>query len=82
MNNLYNNYYNKAEGDMSLAKVIEVMAEGESIEKALENAVMLTAKTVEQIKSVYVDSMQAVVENNKIVRYRVNAKITFVVKNT
>lgn len=67
---------------MSLAKVIEVMAEGETMEKALENAVMLAAKTVQEIKSVYVENIQGVVENNKIVRYRVNAKITFVVKNT
>jgi len=66
---------------MSLAKVIEVMAEGETMEQALENAVLLAAKTVEQIKSVYVENIQGVVENNKIVRYRINAKVTFVVKN-
>lgn len=67
---------------MSLAKVIEVMAEGESMEQALDNAVLLAAQTVEHIKSVYVENMQGVVENNKVVRYRVNAKITFIVKNT
>jgi len=66
---------------MSLAKVIEVMAEGETMEQALENAVLLAAKTVEQIKSVYVENIKGVVENNKIVRYRINAKVTFVVKN-
>lgn len=66
---------------MSLAKVIEVMAEGETMEKALDNAVMLAAKTVQDIKSVYAENIQGIVENNKIVRYRVNAKITFVVKN-
>lgn len=67
---------------MSLAKVIEVMAEGETMEQALENAVMLAGKTVEQIKTVYAENIQGIVENNKIVRYRVNAKVTFVVKNT
>jgi flavin-binding protein dodecin len=67
---------------MSLAKVIEVMAEGESMEQALDNAVLLAAQTVEHIKSVYVENMQGVVEDNKVVRYRVNAKITFIVKNT
>lgn len=65
---------------MSLAKVIEVIAEGETMEKALENAVVLASKTVEQIKSVYVENMQAIVENNSIVRYRVNAKVTFILK--
>lgn len=67
---------------MSLAKVIEVMAEGDTMEQALENAVMLAAKTVDEIKSVYAENIQGIVENNKIVRYRINAKITFVVKNT
>lgn len=67
---------------MSLAKVIEVMAEGDTMEQALENAVILAAKTVDEIKSVYAENIQGIVEGNKIVRYRVNAKITFVVKNT
>lgn len=67
---------------MSLAKVIEVMAEGDTMEQALDNAVMLAGKTVQDIKTVYAENIQGIVEGNKIVRYRVNAKITFVVKNT
>jgi flavin-binding protein dodecin len=67
---------------MSLAKVIEVMAEGETMEEALENAVTLAAKTVDDIKSVYAENIQGIVEDNEIVSYRVNAKITFVIKNT
>jgi flavin-binding protein dodecin len=67
---------------MSLAKVIEVMAEGDTMEQALDNAVKLASKTVQDIKSVYAENIQGIVEENKIVRYRVNAKITFVVKNT
>ncbi len=67
---------------MSLAKVIEVMAEGDTVEQAMESAVELAARTVEEIKSVYTENIQAIVEDNKVVRYRVNAKITFVVKNT
>jgi Protein of unknown function (DUF1458). len=38
-------------------------------------------KTVRNIESVYIENMQAVVEGNKIVKYRVNAKISFVVKD-
>lgn len=67
---------------MSLAKVIEVMAEGETLEEALQNAVTHASKTVEQIKSVYAENIKAIVEENKIVRYRVNAKITFVIKES
>ncbi len=63
---------------MNTAKVIEVIAEGTSIENALENAVEDASKSVRGIKSVYADSFQAKVEDGKIKHYRVNAKITFV----
>jgi len=66
---------------MSLAKVIEVMAEGETMEQALDNAVKSASKTVDDIKSVYAENIQGIVEGNKIVRYRINAKITFILKN-
>ncbi len=66
---------------MSLAKVIEVIAEGKTMEQALENAVTLAGKTVKQIRSVYAENIQGIVEDGKIVRYRVNAKITFVLEN-
>ncbi|NNF56818.1 MAG: dodecin domain-containing protein, partial [Rhodothermaceae bacterium] len=37
---------------------------------------------VREVRHVYVESFQALVENNAVVRYRVNAKITFVVADT
>ena len=64
---------------MSLAKVIEVIAEGESIEAAVSNAVEEAAKSVRKIKSVYVENISAKVEDGKVAEYRINAKITFVV---
>lgn len=66
---------------MSIAKVIEVISEGKSIEAALESAIQEAAKTLKNIKQVNVDHIEALVENNKIVKYRVNAKITFVVEH-
>lgn len=66
---------------MSLAKVIEVLAEGESLEAAAENAVTEAGKTVKNIKHVYLRDPQGIVENGKIVKYRVNAKISFVVES-
>lgn len=65
---------------MSLAKVIEVISEGETLENAVENAVSQASNTVQNIKHVYVKDFQAIVESNKISKYRVNAKITFVLK--
>lgn len=65
---------------MSLAKVIEVIAEGETIEKAVENAVKQASETVDNIKSVNCENIQGLVSSNRIEKYRVNAKVTFVLK--
>ncbi|HDZ40286.1 MAG TPA: dodecin domain-containing protein [Bacteroidetes bacterium] len=63
---------------MSVLKVIEVLASSEeSWEDAVRNAVKTSSKTVKGIKSVYVQEQMAVVKDNKVVEYRVNAKITF-----
>lgn len=62
---------------MSLAKVIEVLAEGSSIENAVENAVKEASETVRGIRHVYVTDFQAHVEDNRITKYRVNCKVTF-----
>jgi flavin-binding protein dodecin len=64
---------------MSMVKVIEVIAESKkSWDEAAENAVKEASKSVRNIKSLYVQEMQAVVEDGKITKYRLNAKITFV----
>lgn len=68
---------------MSVAKVIEVTAEStESWEAAAQEAVKEAAKTIDDIKSLYVKEMLAVTEGDQIVKYRVNAKITFMVKGS
>jgi len=65
---------------MSAAKVIEILAKSpESWEDAAQQAVKDTARTVQNIQSVYVKEFEAKVENNEIVEYKVNAKITFLV---
>ena len=66
---------------MSIAKVIEVLAEGDSIDAAVQAAVTEASETVRGIKQVYVDSIQAVVEKNQVVKYRINAKLTFIVED-
>jgi len=64
---------------MSMVKVIEVIAESKkSWDDAAENAVKEASRSVRNIKSLYVQEMQAVVEDGKISKYRMNAKITFV----
>lgn len=65
---------------MSTVKVIEVIAQSnKSWDDAVQNALQETAKTVRNIKSIYVNDMQGIVKDNKITEYRVNTKISFVI---
>ena len=64
---------------MSIAKVVEIIGEGKSIEDAVENAVKETGETVRNIRAVWVEGIQAMVKDGKIKAYRVNTKVTFVV---
>jgi len=67
---------------MAILKVIELLASStKSWEDATQNAVKMAAKTVKEIRSVYVQDMSVVVKGNKIAEYRVNVKITFEVVN-
>ena len=64
---------------MAVAKVIELISEGESVEAAIENAVKEASQTVHNIKHVYAEGIQAIVSDNKVKMYRINTKVTFVV---
>lgn len=66
---------------MSVAKTIEILAEGDTIESATEEAVREASKTVNAIKNVYVDDYRAIVEDGDITAYRVHAKVTFIVEH-
>ena len=63
----------------SVAKVIELIAEGKSVEEAMENAAKEASKTLKNVRSVYVEGIKASVDDGKIKSYRVNAKVTFVI---
>lgn len=67
---------------MSMLKVIEVLAESDqSFESAAQTAVTVASKSVRNIKSIYIKDMNALVEDDRIVRYRVNAKISFLLED-
>jgi flavin-binding protein dodecin len=62
-----------------VVKVIEVLAESDKgWEEAAQEAVSHAAKTLRNIRSVYISDFQGIVENNKIVQFRLDAKISFV----
>jgi len=66
---------------MAVMKVIEVLSNSEkSWEDATKKAVKQASKSVKNIKSVFVQSQSAVVNDDEVTEFRVNLKITFEVK--
>ena len=67
---------------MSVLKVIELLGNSTvSFEDAAQNVINEASKSIQNIKSVYIQDMQVTVENNKIAQYRINAKVTFGIKD-
>lgn len=66
---------------MSVVKIIEVIASSnKSFDDATQVALNEAKKSVKNIKSIYIKEMNANVENEEIVSYGVNAKISFLVE--
>jgi len=66
---------------MQILKVIEVLAQSDkSWEDAAQIAIQEAAKTVRQVKSIYIKDFEATVENDRITSYRINAKISFILE--
>ena len=65
---------------MAIVKCLEVIAQSNtSWEDAAQDALKEVSKTVHGIQSIWVKDLQAIVENNRITKYRLNAKISFLV---
>jgi flavin-binding protein dodecin len=68
---------------MAVVKVIEIIAESEKgWEQAAQEGIANVAKTVRNINSAYVKEMQAKIQNDRVVAYRVNLQISFLVEDT
>lgn len=68
-------------GQPSVAKVVELIGSSpNSWEEATENAVEAAALTVRNITGVDLRRCTAKVRNNKIVEYRADVKIAFIVE--
>lgn len=68
---------------MAVVKVIELLAESEkSWEDAAQVALTEASKTIRNIQSIYVKDMQAIVKDNQIIAYRLNAKVSFIVQGS
>lgn len=64
---------------MSVAKIIEISSDSPtSFEDAIVQGITRASKTIHGIKSAWVAEQHVVVDNNKVVLYRVDLKVTFV----
>lgn len=65
----------------AVAKVIELTAASpKSIEDAVENGIKRADSTLDQIESAWVQDIKCVVKNGKVTEWRVNMKVTFLLK--
>ncbi|PIP17744.1 MAG: dodecin domain-containing protein [Parcubacteria group bacterium CG_4_10_14_0_8_um_filter_35_7] len=66
---------------MPVIKIIELIGSSpKSFDDALKEIIKRTTKTVEEITGIDIISQKVRVENNKIVEYKIVAKVAFVVK--
>lgn len=65
----------------TVAKVIELTASSpKSIEDAVETGIKRADTTLDQIESAWVQDIKCVVKNGKVSEWRVNMKVTFLLK--
>lgn len=63
---------------MAVLKVIEILSSStQSWEDATKKAVAQAAKTLKNIRSVYVQDQSAVVKDGEVTEFRVTLKLTF-----
>jgi hypothetical protein len=66
---------------MSVARVTEIIsASNQSFEHAVTEGIERANQTLENIKEAWVASQKVVVENGRIIEYRVTLKVTFVLR--
>jgi dodecin len=64
---------------MAVAKVTEITAQStKSFEDALRVGIARAHKTLKNVKSAWIQEQKVKVERGKIVEFRVNMKVTFV----
>ncbi|MEM8964145.1 MAG: dodecin family protein [Acidobacteriota bacterium] len=64
---------------MSIAKTVELSSSSpESFEDAVTRGIERASKTIHNIQGAWVNEMKVDVQDNKVVSFRVNMKVTFV----
>ena len=66
---------------MSVAKVTEISSSSPtSFEDAIATGIERANKTLDKVKGAWVSELKVDVDDGKVVAYRVNMKVTFVLK--
>ena len=64
---------------MSVAKVTEITASSpKSFEDALQTGIKRAAKTLDNVRSAWIQDQEVIVQGGNIVEYKVRMKVTFV----
>jgi len=67
---------------MSVARVTEITSNSpKSFEDAIQQGIARATKTLKQIRSAWVKEQTVMIENDQIVEYRVDMKVTFVLED-
>lgn len=67
---------------MSVGKVSEITASStKSFEDALQQGITRATKTLENVRSAWIQDHEVVIDNGKITEYKIKMKITFVLND-
>lgn len=67
---------------MSVAKVTEIIASSKNgFDDAVAKGVKRASKTLKGVTGAWVQDQQVVVKDGKVLEYRVNMKVTFILKD-
>jgi hypothetical protein len=72
-------YDSAEESAMSVARVVEISATSpKSFEDAIVQGIARASETLRDVKSAWVKEQEAEVKDGKVIGYKVNLKVTFV----
>lgn len=67
---------------MSIARVTEVISSStNSFDDAVEKGVARATKTLDGVTGAWVQDQKVIIDDGKIVEYRVNLKLTFILRD-
>lgn len=67
---------------MSVARVTEITSSStKSFQDAIEKGVERASQTLKNVEGAWIQDQKIVIENGKIVAYRVNMKVTFILQD-